>query len=156
MEKLNQWLTLAANFGVIAGLIFLGLEIQQNTVSTRMAARENATQGHIDYLGYLLDNTVLARANEKLTNNQPVDALEDNQMRIFLQMRWRHYERVYYQYRNDLISDQEWAGFEAGIMRSFRDENDLWRMSGNVWARDKERLSQQFAEYVEGLRVQQE
>jgi hypothetical protein len=156
MEKLNQWLTLAANFGVIAGLIFLGLEIQQNTISTRMAARENATQGHIDYLGYLLDNTVLARANEKLTNNQPVDALEDNQMRIFLQMRWRHYERVYYQYRNDLISDQEWAGFEAGIMRSFRDENDLWRMSGTVWERDKERLSQQFAEYVEGLRVQQE
>ena len=156
MEKLNQWLTLAANFGVIAGLIFLGLEIQQNTISTRMAARENATQGHIDYLGYLLDNTVLARANEKLSNNQPVDDLEDNQMRIFLQMRWRHYERVYYQYRNDLLSDQEWAGFEAGIMRSFRDENDLWRMSGNVWARDKERLSQQFAEYVEGLRVRQE
>ena len=156
MEKLNQWLTLAANFGVIAGLIFLGLEIQQNTVSTRMAARENATQGHIDYLGYLLDNTVLARANEKLTNNQPVNDLEDNQMRIFLQMRWRHYERVYYQYRNDLISAQEWAGFEAGIMRSFRDENDLWRMSGTVWERDKERLSQQFAEYVEGLRVQQE
>ena len=156
MEKLNQWLTLAANFGVIAGLIFLGLEIQQNTISTRMAARENATQGHIDYLGYLLDNTVLARANEKLSNNQPVDDLEDNQMRIFLQMRWRHYERVYYQYRNDLLSDQEWAGFETGIMRSFRDENDLWRMSGKVWARDKERLSQQFAEYVEGLRVRQE
>ena len=156
MEKLNQWLTLAANLGVIAGLIFLGLEIQQNTISTRMAARENATQGHIDYLGYLLDNTVLARANEKLSNNQPVDNLEGNQMRIFLQMRWRHYERVYYQYRNDLISDQEWAGFEAGIMRSFRDENDLWRMSGNVWARDKERLSQQFAEYVEGLRVRHE
>ncbi len=156
MEKLNQWLTLAANFGVIAGLIFLGLEIQQNTISTRMAARENATQGHIDYLGYLLDNTVLARANEKLSNNQPVDDLEDNQMRIFLQMRWRHYERVYYQYRNDLISHQEWAGFEAGIMRSFRGENDLWRMSGKVWVRDKERLSQQFAEYVEGLRVRQE
>ena len=156
MEKLNQWLTLAANLGVIAGLIFLGLEIQQNTISTRMAARENATQGHIDYLGYLLDNTVLAHANEKLSNNQPVDNLEGNQMRIFLQMRWRHYERVYYQYRNDLLSDQEWAGFEAGIMRSFRDENDLWRMSGNVWARDKERLSQQFAEYVEGLRVRQE
>ena len=156
MEKLNQWLTLAANLGVIAGLIFLGLEIQQNTISTRMAARENATQGHIDYLGYLLDNTVLAHANEKLSNNQPVDNLEGNQMRIFLQMRWRHYERVYYQYRNDLLSDQEWAGFEAGIMRSFCDENDLWRMSGNVWARDKERLSQQFAEYVEGLRVRQE
>ena len=156
MDKLNKWLTLAANIGVIAGLIFLGLEIQQNTVSTRMAARENATQGHIDYLGYLLDSTVLAQANKKLSNDQPVDDLEDNQIRIFLQMRWRHYERVFYQYRNGLISDQEWTGFETGIIRSFRNENDLWRKSALVWAADKERLSRQFVEYVEDLRMGQE
>ena len=30
MEKLNTWLTLLANFGVLIGIIFLALEIQQN------------------------------------------------------------------------------------------------------------------------------
>ena len=30
MEKLNTWLTLMANFGVLIGIVFLALEIQQN------------------------------------------------------------------------------------------------------------------------------
>jgi len=156
MEKLNQWLTLAANIGVIAGLIFLGFEIQQNTLSTRMAARESATQGHIDYLGYLMDNTVLARVISKLENGQPIDEFEDSQIRLFLQMRWRHYERVYYQHKAGLISDQEWAGFEVGIMRAFQEENDLWRKAKVVWGNDRRRLSRDFVAYVQGLREQQE
>lgn len=31
IDKVNRWLTLIANFAVIAGIIFLGVEIQQNT-----------------------------------------------------------------------------------------------------------------------------
>jgi len=30
-DGLNQWLTLAANFGVLVGIVFLALEIRQNT-----------------------------------------------------------------------------------------------------------------------------
>lgn len=30
LDQLNKWLTLAANFGVLAGIIFLGLEIRQS------------------------------------------------------------------------------------------------------------------------------
>ena len=37
-KKLNAWLTLIANFGVIAGLIFLGYEIRQNTTQLRAEA----------------------------------------------------------------------------------------------------------------------
>ena len=37
-EKLNNWLSLIANFGVIAGLVFLGFEIRQNTTQLRSEA----------------------------------------------------------------------------------------------------------------------
>lgn len=37
-KKLNAWLTLVANFGVIAGLVFLGYEIRQNTTQLRAEA----------------------------------------------------------------------------------------------------------------------
>ncbi|MGI9323718.1 MAG: hypothetical protein ACR2PZ_00755 [Pseudomonadales bacterium] len=37
-EKLNTWLSLVANFGVIAGLLFLGYEIRQNTTQLRSEA----------------------------------------------------------------------------------------------------------------------
>lgn len=37
-ESINHWVTLVANIGVIAGIVFLVLEIQQNTAVTRSAA----------------------------------------------------------------------------------------------------------------------
>ena len=31
VERLNKWLSLISNIGVIAGVLFVGFEIQQNT-----------------------------------------------------------------------------------------------------------------------------
>ena len=36
MERLNRWLTLLANIGVLAGIIFLAVEIDQNTENLEM------------------------------------------------------------------------------------------------------------------------
>jgi hypothetical protein len=36
LDKLNKWLTLLANFGVLAGIVFLAIEISQNTESLEM------------------------------------------------------------------------------------------------------------------------
>jgi len=33
LDKINGWLTLIANLGVIAGLVFVGLELRQNTMA---------------------------------------------------------------------------------------------------------------------------
>jgi len=35
LKYLNSWLTLAANFGVVGGLIFLGYQVHQNTIQMR-------------------------------------------------------------------------------------------------------------------------
>ncbi len=42
MDRTNQWLSLVANVGVIASLLFLGYEIRQNTnIAKASAYREN-------------------------------------------------------------------------------------------------------------------
>ncbi len=38
LDKLNDWLSLLSHFGVVAGLIFLGYEIRQNTIQLRTEA----------------------------------------------------------------------------------------------------------------------
>ena len=38
LDSTNRWLTLAANIGVMAGIIFLAFELQQNTVATQLDA----------------------------------------------------------------------------------------------------------------------
>jgi hypothetical protein len=40
MEKLNQWMTLAANVGVLIGIVFLAYEIRQNTDAVHAQTRE--------------------------------------------------------------------------------------------------------------------
>jgi hypothetical protein len=43
-EKLNRWLTLVANFAVVAGIVFLAVELQQNTHQLRLQSYQ-AWQG---------------------------------------------------------------------------------------------------------------
>ena len=43
LDKVNKWLTLVANFAILAGLVFVALEIQQNTNAIRSAAVQEAT-----------------------------------------------------------------------------------------------------------------
>jgi len=44
MDKLNKWLTLGANLGVIAGLIFVAFQIKQNTSQMRVEASYSINQ----------------------------------------------------------------------------------------------------------------
>ena len=37
-KKVNKWITLVANLGVVGGLVFVGLEVQQNTTQIRAEA----------------------------------------------------------------------------------------------------------------------
>jgi len=151
IEGLNRWLTFGANIGVVIGIVFLVVEINQNTVATRIAARDSATQGHIDYMAYMLDSSVLASAAAKANANQELSYLETQQLSVFHELRWRHYERVYYQYQNGVISDQEWTGYENGIKQSLRAENINWKISRDTWERTNVKLSEVFVAYVEEL-----
>ena len=45
MERLNQWMTLVANIGVVAGLVFLAFEIRVNT----NAVRSEATTSYLSH-----------------------------------------------------------------------------------------------------------
>ncbi len=133
IKGLNRWLTLGANIGVVIGIAFLVVEINQNTTATRIAARDSATQGHIDYMAHMLDSSVLAPAVAKASANQELSYLETNQLMLFHELRWRHYERVYYQYQNGVISDQEWNAYKNGMKQSFGDETLLWKISKETY-----------------------
>ena len=45
MDKLNQWLTLFANLGVLIGIFFLAYEVRQNTVSIQSQTRATLFAG---------------------------------------------------------------------------------------------------------------
>ena len=60
-EKLSDWLTLAANFGVILGIVFLALEINQSTKATVAAANDSVISGHLELALPIITESQVAR-----------------------------------------------------------------------------------------------
>ena len=136
---------------IVGSLVFVALEVRQANLATRIAARDSATQGHIDYMALLIDSNVLASASAKAAADQELNHIEVTQYTLFHELRWRHYERVYYLYTNGVFSDQEWVAYRNGIAQSFSDKNANWRLSRTAWERNRAKLSADFVAYVDDL-----
>ena len=52
MNKMNQWMTVTANLAVIAGIVFLGVEIQQNTRAIENQTRDSITEKQMMFSGW--------------------------------------------------------------------------------------------------------
>ena len=147
MEKLNQWLTLAANLGVLAGLVFLALEIQQNTSAINRQAEIERTSRIMQ--PYIQDVATLYERVKAVDGEEPeIGAFEERydfstkeavSWVAFLQSSWRTYE-------SDFSHLGPSAGLEADIayMLSFPD-NQLF------WAQLKKSFDEEFVEYVDTM-----
>ena len=60
-EKLSEWLAIAANFGVILGIIFLVIEINQSTKATVAAANDSVISGHLELALPIIEDSGVAR-----------------------------------------------------------------------------------------------
>lgn len=127
------------------------MEVRQANLATRITARDSATEGHINYMTNLLDSTVLASASAKAAEDQELSQIEAKQYLLFHELRWRHYERVYYLYKNGVFSDQDWTAYRNGIVQSFVDQNVNWQLSREAWTKNKAKFSADFVTYVDDL-----
>jgi len=59
-EKLNQWLTLFANIGVLVGIVFLAIEIDQNTENLEMNRQVALTEAYANRSSTVQDAQVAA------------------------------------------------------------------------------------------------
>lgn len=145
LESLNKWLTLAANLGVLIGIIFLALEIRNNSQATQAATRSNISSTILALLESQRHPLVIsalrkAEVGEELSYEEIY--MLDNQAH----MGWRHAENVYYQYRKGLFDDKEFLADQAAVEASL---NDAYRVAH--WRANRQWYSEDFRNYVDGL-----
>ena len=73
---LGQMITILANVGVIAGIAFLAIELQQNNQLLSAQARTERAAVRISYVDNLTNNQALLSAMVKDRNQDPLSALE--------------------------------------------------------------------------------
>jgi hypothetical protein len=96
---LGQSINTLANVGVIAGIVFLGLELHQNNVQMEDQARFIRQESRFEAIEAVYSNPNLAAVIAKARGNQPLSADEEIQLSAFNSRVLLALERNYLEWR---------------------------------------------------------
>ena len=105
---LNQTVQIIANLGVVGGLIFLGLEINQNNLMMKSQTRSDVSQSITDMLRQSLDPEIITIGLKAQEDLNSLSAVELNQLQGAYAVAFRVYENVHYQYRMGLFEENDY------------------------------------------------
>ena len=111
LDSLNKWLMLAANVGVIAGIIFLAIEVQQNTrmmsAQTRDAMTERLTNWQLAISTDQYASSIYFKGNA----GQELDVESGERVSFLLMVNanLRIWENEWYQFQIGLFDETEFA-----------------------------------------------
>ena len=145
-DRLNRWLTLGANVGVIVGLILVAFEINQSGTSLDLAASSDGVDNFTQAMEGLVQNEELARLIYKAETSYH-DLDDFDRWRVwkyldgFMSMSQQDY-RVYL-----AMNDK---GEELAFLDDWR-ENMKLPVYREYWSNSKGRFSSEFRDFIENI-----
>ena len=144
-ERVNRWLTLGANIGVLAGIGLLIFELQQNREMIRAQTRTQLAQGVSELLTANMNDAAYASILQRGNRGEQLTDLEqyqyDRHRGAFLTFN----ENVVYQYKIGLYDTDEFSHHIARIA------GDLDRYPGirKHWCKNRDRMSKDLVDLAE-------
>ena len=151
--SLSDWANVAeigAATGVIISLIFVGLEIQNNTAATEAATRESMLQVGMDFLSLSIDSSVLARAHAKRRYGEELSPLEDYQLEHEQFINFIGFAHSYYQYQQGFMDSDAWLRRRNTIQLVING----YPQSRIMWERKGQQFEPEFQELVNSLMLE--
>jgi len=147
LRRLNAWLTLAANVGVLVGIIFLVFELRQNTVAVRSAAASSLQSSYSDIELVIAGNRDFADVLVKGRAAAPVDVAEELRLMAFYRTVLRGWQNSQYQHLSGTLGQGLWEG-EMGF---FKETIGADRGLYDYWASNKALYSPAFNALLESI-----
>ena len=157
MTKGSDWMNLSASLAVIMGIVFLGLEIRQNTDMMRSQTRDAISEKQMMFSEWVATEIELADTIAKVTAGESLTPGEAVQHAYFLAGVWREWENSHYQFEQGLFDRDE---FEPRMNRwvstmrvkAVRDSWVATRMNYSPSFRmEVDRIVSQYADSAEAL-----
>jgi len=118
-DKINKWLALVANVAVVAGIVFLVLELNQNSRMMKTQTRNAVTESILNFQFNAETSGLRAiaqRANRDLSSLTVDETAQVTQLYVSNLRLW---ESIHYQYRNGVFDEDE-----------FNAERNSWKALG--------------------------
>ncbi len=155
LDKLNQWLSLTANLGVIVGIAFLAIELNQASRIAMGSAEAEFSYRNVDFTAAVIENPQLTDLVEKLIDPEAELDSRERVLAVFWAINfielWSAFERSFdnglisgetyndamKQIPEVLISMPQLAPFFASALKS---RAEVGRESMEVWDRIHDEL----------------
>lgn len=106
-DRLNRWLTLGANIGVLVGIILLVIELDQNKDMVRAQTRNEITQGELIALGSLAGDKELTDLLMRVNQGEVLTPSENLRFLTHSESVFRLWQNVHYQGRHGMYEEGE-------------------------------------------------
>ena len=138
----------AGSGAVLVGLVFVGLELRQNTEAVQATTLQNQTDAATEYLMLIASDADLARiAFDALTDPSQLSDMDSYRYFMLVRARWIRFQNAYLQWSRGTLSEEDWINFESGICGSTV-RGTAARYSAS-WDDHRTALSEDFVDFVE-------
>ena len=139
---------IASGIGVVVTLIFLVVEIRNNTEATKAATYDSISADLAEFQLRLADNDPSIEITTALaSNNGSLDSLSSEQLERYtfiMSALFKHYERAFIQWQYGNLDDEAWERLEAQICMPRPELFEEY-----IWQRIRNNSTQSFIEYRE-------
>ncbi len=146
MKKVDigQTIQIIANIGVIAGIFFVGFELQQNTVAVKSEASNGIQENVVANYEILMSDSMMDIYQRGMINPADLTALETGKFHSFWTVSLLAYQNLYYQVLEGAYDGQRVEGWWQHLRSQFE-------YSGvkEHWTSRSFILSAEFRDFVE-------
>ena len=145
---LGQTVSILANLGVIAGIVFLGIELQQNNELLEAESRSARNDRAIGLLS-LPANRELAAVLAKLNDGDDLDSTDQVQLRSYAIVIFRNFEANFNEIQLGNLDGEAVLNTQRGIVRSVGGTAPIpWH---DYWQSYRSRGTPEFVQWMEEL-----
>ena len=148
-EKLKAYIEIGGAIAVLAGLIFVGVELRQNTDAVEAATFQSLTDASSDWLMLVASDPELLRS-WSIGGSDPSELSEIDSKRYFLVTRsfWVRMQNVFSQWERGTLDDEDWQLYNEVLCGPV---GGTGPSRGNMVTFDQHKnvLSERFLEYLD-------
>ena len=131
LEHFANLADIVSSIGVVVSLIYVSVQIRQNTRAQKAATYNALTSNTVAILSPLLADPGITEFIVRVQSN-PDTATPAEKLRFhtFLLIGFRHWDNLYFQYRSGALDEGMWRSYDRTMDKWM--DNDAWRQ----WFRD--------------------
>ncbi|MDG2167256.1 MAG: hypothetical protein P8L44_04920 [Opitutales bacterium] len=144
-EKLNSWLNLGANIGVLIGLALLVFEIRQNSDLMRAQISQSRSETQRAGMQSYMNSPYIPSILVKLENNEALTDEESIRYSFYVRGILRNFDNQYWQYKQGFLGDETPQAIEFWV------RNIIGTRKGGIelWDQYRSAFADDFAAFVE-------